>query len=161
MIQLLKKIRTRKISVDVEDVNWKKKFVKEIIRLDDDDKEIYEKFVLGDNDAKEYFNEEDMNVGSKIESKIEKEDGVWMHTQTVELMKKDGSYSSKKKSTSDLSEIIDFEVNNKILIKLSLLLKIKTGKRNIRKLHIEKKFKKKNQKRSNWIFWWRWYGWRK
>ena len=22
-----------------------------------------------------------MNVGSKIESKIEKEDGVWMHTQ--------------------------------------------------------------------------------
>ena len=55
--------------------------VKEIIRLDDDDKEIYEKFVLSDNDAKEYFNEEDMNVGSKIESKIEKEDGVWMHTQ--------------------------------------------------------------------------------
>ena len=55
--------------------------VKEIIRLDDDDKEVYEKFVLSDNDAKEYFNEEDMNVGSKIESKIEKEDGVWMHTQ--------------------------------------------------------------------------------
>ena len=58
-----------------------KKVVKEIIRLDDDDKEVYEKFVLSDNDAKEYFNEEDMNVGSKIESKIEKEDGVWMHTQ--------------------------------------------------------------------------------
>ena len=34
-----------------------------------------------------------------------------MHTQTVDLMKKDGSLSSKKKSTSDLSEIIDFEVN--------------------------------------------------
>jgi hypothetical protein len=86
LIQLLKKIRTRKISVAVEDVNGKKKVVKEIIRLDDDDKEVYEKFVLSDNDAKEYFNEEDMNVGSKIESKIEKEDGVCMHTQTVDLM---------------------------------------------------------------------------
>ena len=64
--ELLKKIRTRKISVAVEDVNGKKKVVKEIIRLDDDDKEVYEKFVLSDNDAKEYFNEEDMNVGSKI-----------------------------------------------------------------------------------------------
>ena len=79
---------------------------------------------------------------------------VWMHTQTVDLMKKNGTFSSKKKSTSDLSEIIDFEVNpsekkgfeniNKIIIVL------KTKKRNIRKLLIlkikmEKKFKKKNQ----------------
>ena len=74
-----------------------------------------------------------MNVGSKIESKIEKEDGVWMHTQTVDLMKKDGSFSSKKKSTSDLREIIDFEVNpsekkrfeniNKIIVAVELLKK--------------------------------------
>ena len=109
--ELLKKIRTRKISVYVEDVNGKKKVVKEIVRLDDDDKESYEKFILSDSDGKEYFNDEDLNVGSKIESKIEKENGIWMHTQTVTLMKKDGSFSSKTKSTSDLGEILDFEVN--------------------------------------------------
>ena len=151
--ELLKKIRTRKISVAVEDVNGKKKVVKEIIRLDDDDKEIYEKFVLSDNDAKEYFNEEDMNVGSKIESKIEKEDGVWMHTQTVDLMKKDGSFSSKKKSTSDLSEIIDFEVNpsekkrfeniNKIIV----VVENKNGKKKYKKItYIKNKDGKEIQK---------------
>jgi len=109
--ELLKKIRTRRITVFVEEINGKKKVIKEIVRLDDDDKETYERFTLSDSDAKEYFDDEDLNVGSKIESKIEKENGIWMHTQTVSLMKKNGNFSSKTKSTSDLAEILDFEVN--------------------------------------------------
>jgi hypothetical protein len=152
--ELLKKIKTRKISVFVEDMNGKKKVVKEIVRLDDDDKETYERFVLSDSDAKEYFNEEDLNVGSKIESKIEKENGIWMHTQTVSLKKKDGSFSSKTKSTSDLGEILDFEVNPsekkqfENITRVVVVVENKNGKKTYKKITYSKNKEGKDIKKE-------------
>ena len=56
----------------MNDVNGKKKVIKEIVRLDDDDKETYEKFTLSDSDGKEYFNDEDLNVILKLKVKLKK-----------------------------------------------------------------------------------------